>query len=242
MTKIDYSKVEREMKEALHRLQAKHLAQGKSITSKRASDFFGLDEPRARPVPEDPVVALLGQEAAKHLSQPTQACPEAPTPPQGLTASPPCEDGPKEEVEEREQAVLETPKQESLYAIRPQAARTPKPSPPALPQAPYADAFLEDSPPLYVLRQHILWLKRRHLDNRYELLGTTRDEVMAFRRAPRLTKTQLQRVLELNARAQQLRTVLLSEEASGSDTLLVKKQTESHVHKRFNVKDGWMPL
>ena len=100
--------------------------------------------------------------------------------------------------------------------------------------------FLESSSPLYVLRQHVLWLKRHHKDNRYELLGTTRSEIMALRTAQRLSEEQLVRIKEINARAEEIRAEILA--SKGSDEGEIEDQKKKQKTKRFNVKDTWLPL
>lgn len=62
--KVDYSKVEKEVGEALIKMQIEQLQQGKPLESSRAIEYYGLGE-HARPVQEDPVEKLLAEEAAK---------------------------------------------------------------------------------------------------------------------------------------------------------------------------------
>ncbi len=57
--KIDYSKVEQHLAEALIRMQVDQLTHGKPTASQRSKDYYGLDDTTPRPVREDPVERLI---------------------------------------------------------------------------------------------------------------------------------------------------------------------------------------
>lgn len=245
MGKIDYSKAEREMHEALQRMRVKNLAEGKSVTSKRASEYYGLEEQAPRPTPEEPVAKLLREEAAKEeveekkrLEQKDQPSPSETGQEQPSPIS--------TEAEEEEEIPFEIIRRPPVYDVmrkaRGQSRRPPKAIAAPPPEVPPSDKFLEPSSHLYILRQHILWLKRKHFDNRYELLGTTREEVMAFRHAKRLSDEQVQRIKELNYRAEEVKAGILAESGVKTEEMLIQQQKQKHKTKRFNVKDTWLPL
>ena len=245
MGKIDYSKAEREIHDALQRMRVKELAEGRSVTSRRAADFFGLSQDTPRPASDEAVSKLVREEAAQLEEEPKRrkeeearklaeqkAALEGKAPPQ-----------PKQEKEPAEDAfevIRKTPVYDVLRKARSQSDRPPRfaVSPPS--DVPPSDMILESSSPLYVLRQHVLWLKRHHKDNRYELLGTTRSEIMALRTAQRLSEEQLVRIKEINARAEEIRAEILA--SKGSDEGEIEDQKKKQKTKRFNVKDTWLHL
>ena len=159
MGKIDYSKAEREIHDAIQRMRVKELAEGKSVTSQRAADFFGLSQETPRPASEEVVTKLVREEAARVETEDQQKKEEetrARAQPEG---APPL---PKKDVELTEdefEVVRKTPVYDVLRRARRQSERPPKVSVPPPADVPASDAFLERSSSLYVLRQHILWLK-----------------------------------------------------------------------------------
>lgn len=261
MGKIDYSKAEREMHDALQRMRVKELAEGKSVTSQRAADYYGLAQTTPRPTPEEPVAKLVREEAAKLEStqqrkkeeeeaerklaeERAKAAPEgtAPAPQQ----PPPIKQTvrrPTEPPEEEEfEVVKRTPQYDVLRKARRQSMRPPKFIAPPPPDVPPSDTFREQPSPLIVLRQHILWLKRRHREDRYEILGTTRAEVMAFRTAQRLTEAQVKRIKEINVRAEEVKAEIQASEGIKTEEANVEAQQKKSKEKRFNIKDTWLPL
>jgi hypothetical protein len=242
MAKIDYSKAEREMHTALQRMRVKNLAEGKSVTSQRAAEYYGLNEPTPRPTPEEPVAKLLREEAANEELAEEKA--------KALAAQPPPEQGAEPEplprVKEKEAPVFEVISKPPVYDVmrkaRGQSQRPPKFVAQEPSDVPPSDKFLEPASQLYILRQHILWLKRKHYDNRYEMLGTTREEIMSFRRSKRLSEEQNVRIKELNSRAEEVKAGIMAEEGMKTEDKQIEKQQIKHKTKRFNVKETWLPL
>ncbi len=230
MAKIDYSKAEREFEQAVRQTRIKDLAEGKPAPTERAISYFGLKEETPRPVTDDTVGKLLREEAAAEEEEETK--------PQETLQ-------PTEELVEEEPLIVpleKTPEADVIYKARKQSTRVPKRPQPQPTTTPPGDQFLEEPAPLLVLRKHLLWLKRRHIDNRYELLGTTIEEVFSFRNAERLTPEQIKRIQQLNERAGELKTKLLIELGSQTDETLIEKEQKTQKRKRFNVKDTWIPL
>lgn len=253
MGKIDYSKAEREMHDAMQRMRVKQLAEGKSVTSQRAADFYGLSQETPRPTPEEPVAKLVREEAAKLEASQKQKKEEEATKKitegkaaQGQTPPTPQPRPKKESGEPPEEAefevVRQTPKYDVLRKARQQSGRPPKYVAPPPPDVPPSDTFRETASPLIVLRQHVLWLKRRHREDRYEVLGTTRAEVMEFRAAKRLTEAQITRIKEINVRAEEVKAEILASEGVKTEDEAVEQQKKKSKEKRFNVKDTWLPL
>ncbi|MBS0655769.1 MAG: hypothetical protein JSR46_08330, partial [Verrucomicrobia bacterium] len=57
MAKIDYSKVEQNLGEALHRFFIQKLVEGESVKHPRASSYVGLEQ--NKPIPQDSVIQAL---------------------------------------------------------------------------------------------------------------------------------------------------------------------------------------
>ena len=74
------------------------------------------------------------------------------------------------------------------------------------------------------------------------MLGTTREEIMAFRRTKRLSEEQTSRIKELNARAEEVKAGIMAEEGMKTEDKQIEKQKIKHKTKRFNVKETWLPL
>jgi hypothetical protein len=225
MTKINYSKAEHEFGEAVQHTHIKDLAEGKPSPTERAIKYFGLEEESPRPVTDDPVGKLLREEAAEEEQSQLSS---------------------NESTEIEEEPVVypldKTPENDVIYKARRQSERVPKRLQPLPPRQSTANQFLEDPSPLLILRKHILWLKRQHIENRYEMLGTTIEEVFKFREAKRLSPEQLKRITEINDRASEVKAQLLINLGSETDENLIEKEKSRQQKKRFNVNESWIPL
>ena len=65
---------------------------------------------------------------------------------------------------------------------------------------------------------------------------------MSFRHAKRLSDAQLERIKELNARAEEVIAGILAEQGMKTEEMQIEKQKQKHRTKRFNVKETWLPL
>jgi hypothetical protein len=230
MSNIDYSKAEKEVEKAVQHERVKNLIEGKPITSSNAIRYFALEEDTPRPPPPDNVEKLLCETAAAEEDELLQE--EAQT-----------EASEEEEETEEEFEILEKiPESDTLKKARKQSTRLPKRKPIPGKTLPLAEKFLEKSALLFILRQHILWLKRLHFDDRYEKLGTTKEEIFAFRRSRRLSDVDLKRIKELNVRAEKLKKELLEEEEITTVEEEIEREKQRHKTKRFNTRETWIPL
>lgn len=233
MAKIDYTKVEREIQRVQEALQKRQLIEGKPIISSRAQSYYGVDN-EPRPVPEEAVEKLLNDEKEEEKLQKTGEAPylvESSLPEIGAPTL------------DESGAISSTPKDESLFQY-PKTKRKP-------PQRPIhnvnleltSDKIAEKISPLYVLRQHILWMKRQHIDKRYELIGTSREEIATFRAKERIQDQDLVRINELIKKATYVRSVWEKKKlgAASLEELIdiMKKRSKN---KRFNIRDKWLPL
>lgn len=230
MGNVDYSKAEKEVEKAVQRERVKNLIEGKPITSSGAIRYFALEEDTPRPPPPDHVEKLMSETAAVEEEAP---------PEEKLPEGTPEED---EETEEEFEIIEKIPEVDTLKKARKQSPRLPKRRPVPSKALPPAEKFVEKTSPLFILRQHILWLKRLHFDDRYEKLGTTKEEVFAFRRARRLSEADLKRIKELNMRAEKLKKDLLEEKEIASVEEAIEKEKKRHKTKRFNTRETWIPL
>ncbi len=237
MAKIDYSKAEKEISEALRKMRAKQLVEGKTITSKRAADYYGLVEEDPRPVPQDPVAQLLSEEAAKEevekeiVDAPIETEEEEISLEEDLEIEDPFFGGAEESVEK-----------DNLVPAKKQSKRVPRKKPREVPDVPPSEKFIEPLSPLAVLRKHLFWMKRLHITNRFEAIGTTKEELTALCKARRLSAKQIERTQELNKRAQKVKEEILKKSKSKTDENLIKEQKKSHKDKRFHKKKTWLPL
>ena len=242
MAKIDYSKAEREIHTALQRMRVKNLAEGKSVTSQRAAEYYGLNEPSPRPTPEEPVAKLLREEAAKEEVAEEKEKVKAAQPPPEEGAVPQLMPRARDKEPPAFEIITKPPVYDVMTKARGQSQRPPKYVAQEPPEVPPSDKFFEPASQLYILRQHILWLKMKHYDNRYEMLGTSREEIMSFRRSKRLSEEQTSRIKELNARAEEVKAGIMAEQGMKTEDKQIEKQQIKHKTKRFNVKETWLPL
>jgi hypothetical protein len=252
MAKVDYTKAEKNLEAILQADRMKKLQEGKTITSSRAMDYYGLSEDAARPTPEEPVERLIREMAAKEEREPKEE-PSAENekkpaePDQIEEASSPHQEPKNEPIIEEEEGedigtISSTPTADVLSKTKTQSSRAPKrqalPPKKTLP----SEKFLEPLSPLITLRKHLLWFKQQHFDDRYERIGTTKEEVFTFRRAAKLTPEQTQRVIELNHKAEKIKAELLKTKGSESDEDMIEREKKRHKTKRFNVRETWLPL
>jgi len=238
MAKINYSKAEKVVGEALRKMRARQLAEGKTVTSKRAEEYYGLSDKYPRPVPQDPVEQLLSEEAAKEETEheiiatppSDEETADEETPP-GLEVS-----DPFFEMEE------ETEEADKLVPAKKQSKRVPKKEISEVADVPSSEKFHEPLSPLALLRKHLFWLKRLHVDNRFETIGTTMEEISSLCNTRRLSSEQLDRINELNKRAQTVKEQLLKKTKSETDENLIERQKKAHKNKRFHKKESWLPL
>ena len=199
MADINYSKAEKEVEKAVQNTKVKSLVEGKSVTSKRAMDFYALEEESPRPAPEDRVERLISETAAqeeeKEKEEKKQKHAQPTSKAEGPSPLPSPEKVPEEDeqLEEEFEIITEIPHSDTIRKARKLSPRIPQQIAPPLRKVPPSERYLEKPSPLLVLRKHILWFKRQHIEDRYERLGTTKDEVFLLRKAERLTNKQLER-------------------------------------------------
>jgi len=224
--KIDYSKAEKEISEAIQKTNIKHLSEGKSITSRRAAEFYGIEEPVEHPAPTDPVEEMLEEAASEE---------------EAYKLSPQETEEGEEPIPEEEHfpSIEETPTHDTLEQHKPVRSTRARPPPPTLP---YSETFVEATSPLTVLENHLLWFKQQHVKKRYAQLGTTKEEIVSFQKSHRLSPEQKARIQELNTKAKELKETLLKEQGCTSDETLIKEQQQQHKRKRFHIKKSWTPL
>lgn len=231
MSKINYSKVEQELRQALIQMQMKQLAEGKPIISSRAQEFYGITT-TPRPVHEDIIEQLLEEEAKKQISQ------------QNETQTPFTQQENIPSLEEPlNQSIHATPTQDSITQAPGRRTSPPKRPELAIDLSHTSETMETKLSPLYILRQHILWMKRQHIDKRYELLGTTQEEVFSLRKKDRLSNEDLLRIKTLIAKAEHVRVIWEKNILKSVSTEeLITTQKKKHRTKRFNVRDKWIPL
>ncbi len=96
--------------------------------------------------------------------------------------------------------------------------------------------------PVYILRKHLLWFIRKRVANIYKLLGTTKEEVLEFRKKKELSSEDYKRVGEILTKAQEINQRLMKKLGIDTDDALVQKEVLKHKTKRFNIRESWLPL
>ncbi len=221
MAKIDYSKAEESMNEAIERMRAQKLQKGLTVTSDHAIEFYGIDDtPRNKP--KDSVEILLEEEA---LGGKTEIKPDTEN---------------EDEYEELGKTVKEIPLSETLVKSRPRKSYQQEKA--VVVESSPRENVTEPISPLLKLRKHILWLKTKGIKERYELLGTTKNEVLTLRKKKELTQKDIERVQELNDNAEKVRSDLLKKESINTDNDLIEQQKKASKNKYLSVRDRWLKL
>ena len=233
MAKIDYTKIEQQIQKIQQAMQKKQLEEGKPIISARAQEYYGVNK-EPRPIPEEAIEKLLNEE--KDTSENTEMLTRIESASDMPEIAPPSD---KNETE----SISKTPTNDTLYQY-PKSQRSSAPRPELDINLNLTSEKVSDKiSPLYVLRQHIFWMKRQHIDKRYELIGSSRDEVFGLRKKERLQEADLIRVQELIKKAVHVRAVWEKKKlGAASIDELIEIQKKRAKNKRFNVRDKWIPL
>lgn len=96
--------------------------------------------------------------------------------------------------------------------------------------------------PIYILRKHLLWFVRKRVANIYKLLGTTKEEIISFRKKREFTPEEAKRIEEILAKSKEINAKLMKKLGLDTDDSLVEKEKKKHMLRRFNVRDSWLPL
>ena len=254
MAKINYTKVEQELNEALRVMYTKKLMQGEPSVSQRAVSYYGMDSGE-RPKPRDAVVDELEaiEEEAEFLRQEIERMRKVKMMAQkgkegvlgGLQAF--AENGVilDEEGEHLEYGPApmadKAPAQEQKPDIKGQADEK-GPSQPVKEDIPTIDEAASKLPPLLLIRRLILWMRKKRVVDLYRLLGTSEEEMVALRDKEKLTPKDEERVKELLEKGKQLKVKLMKKLGLEDDQKIVSKEYKKNKTKRFNVKDTWLPM
>jgi hypothetical protein len=212
MAKVDFSKVEENLRQAMHTIFVKKIEQGMSSVSERAADFYRLDETQGRGPTDSVIEALeeMAQEGDIGGSEPTTVAL-----------------GGDLDTTETMRSSKSPPKMKELKEEAAKASLpTEKPS----------------LSPLFLLRRHLLWFAKNRIEKIYELLGTTKEEVQALRKKEKLTETDQQLLQAILQKAEEVKRDFAQKMGLASDEDLISKEREAHRTKRFNVKKSWIPL
>ena len=206
MGKIDFTKVEESLAQALQTNLIKKIVEGEPNVSSEAVTFYRLDD-GPRPKTIDPIIQALDElrKEAEELEKALRLAGEALT--------------------EEKEAPLEAA---GVSVINPPEKVPTKKIP----------TFT----PLFLLRQHLLWFKRKKIKDAYTTLGITEQEIRDLRKKGTLSTEDQQKVLELLERADELRTATIKQLGVEEDSVYIEKERKRHVQKRFKVKESWLPL
>lgn len=225
MTKIDFTKVEEKLAQAIHSMFVQKLMSGKETISDHAIAFYGIDS-GPRPKPKDSVVEALQElEIEAEAERVAQLAELAAS--QGQT--------------DIKEPIQEIKKPEPLPEIK-----LPEVTPEAAQNVP-AITILPTTPPpplspLFLLRRHLLWFKRKKVKNYYELVKTTKEEIAEFRKKETFNEQELERIRELLQNAEEIKIRLMKKLGLEDDTTVIERERKKTINKRFNIKDTWLPL
>lgn len=94
---------------------------------------------------------------------------------------------------------------------------------------------------LNVIR-HLKYIKEKHPDY-YIQLAITTDEETRLSNPNKLTQENWKRLKEINDKIEEyLRSNRNSTKENPEDAAQIETQLKEHIHKRYNVKKGWVPL
>ena len=96
--------------------------------------------------------------------------------------------------------------------------------------------------PLFLLRQHLLWFKRKKIKDVFTTLGIGEQEIRDLRKKSSLNEEEQQKILDLLEKADDLRTSIIKKLGVEDDTVYIEKERKKHITKRFKVKETWLPL
>jgi hypothetical protein len=212
MAKVDFTKVEESLATALQTNLIKKIVLGEPTVSTEAVSYYRMDD-GPRPKPIDPIIQVL-DEIRKEV----------------------------DELEEEARLALlaagggdaKTAKEETLEAEKtPAVIAAPEKVP---------TKKVPTFTPLFLLRQHLLWFKRKKIKDIFTTLGIQEQEIRDLRKKGTLSEEEQQKVIELLEKADDLRTSLIKKLGVEDDTVYIEKERKKHITKRFKVKETWLPM
>ncbi len=236
MAKIDFSKVERQLTDALHSMFVKKLYEGKPSVSKRAVTFYAMDS-GPRPKPRDAVVdeleAIEKEEKEFEKQERERKIREEENIRKGLL----------EQQMHEEGSDFNEPKAEAVHPEN--APITEQKQPVEIPQREYiptTDEVPLAHPSMLQLRRLVLWMKQKRVIDLFKYIGTTEEEYLQLRRKTTLTSEDEERIEQILKMAKQVKGKILKKLGIEEDATLIAKEAKKHKTKRFNIKDTWLPL
>ncbi|MDB6081782.1 MAG: hypothetical protein JWO53_1054 [Chlamydiia bacterium] len=212
MAKIDFTKVEEKLAAAVRSMFIKKVKEGKPTVSRGMASYYAIDT-GPRPKPIDPVIQAL-QELEEEGKRAAIAQPAT-----------------QEESGESISESIASLQKSSVGPVQPPALEEISLHPTASPPT-----------PLFLLRKHLLWFKRKKVKDSYGLVGTSEEEIKELRKKGTLTKEELQHIEQLLAKASDVKVKLIKKLGLEDDSTLVEKERKKHITKRFNIKETWLPL
>lgn len=237
MVKIDFTKVEERLNNAMQTMFVKKLMAGKATLSSRAVEFYRLDD-GPRPKTEDTVIQGLEELEEETREREEQARLEGlkalqQIPGQVGAQQVYTEKAPKKETPQREDASDDDDEEKKL-----------KPKIVAFAYEKITTTDLEERPPkpAFVLKKHIAWFKKKKIKDFYKILGTSEEETKELCKKKTLTDLEEKRVDDILRRAKPLKVALLKKLGVAEDEALIEKERKKHRTRRFNIRDSWLPL
>ena len=215
MSKLDFTKVEESLTNAMHAMFVKKITEGKPSISKRLVRFYGVDS-GPRPKPKDPVIETIDEmreetrlallEAAQKEGEQEIALPPKKEPPEPPSPLPPPEE---EETEEEELSPEKVNRRRFLMTL---------------------------------LRQHFQWFRKMRVRDLNTKLGSSGKEIDNLDKKETLTPEEAKRLEELVEKAHEVKIQTMKELGLETDEVVIEKQRKKHTTKRLNIRENWLPL
>ena len=198
MAKIKFEHAEKNMGDAMHYWFIKKISSGKSSAYPRAAAYLGMGQ--TKPGPEDSVIGAINEWREDLLDEALER---------------------EEELQQKEEETEELPREE--IEIQKEEIQEP--------EAVTEEIHLEETPtpmvsPMYILRKRILWFIRKRVTNIYELLGTTKEEVVALRKKKDKTPEDEKKIQELLDKSHEINERLLQRLGIKTDDDLIEKEKQ----------------
>lgn len=215
MGKIDFSKVEASLSQALHSMFIKKIIDGKPSVSSRAASFYRLDKDKGAK-PTDPVIAGL-----EELQQATE---ESETKETGLFEE---ESRPKEGTLPEIPSMEPPPPEEKEEVVSEEIKMVENAS--------------SHFPLQLILKKHLIFFIRRKIAI-YGELKMSKESVLALLHKETLSAEDEALVKKLVDETTKLKEEVLKKAGVDTTDALIEQERKRHRTKRYNTKDTWLPL
>lgn len=225
MSKIDFTKVEEKLMLAIHAMFVKKINAGKSVVSPRAINFFRLND-GPRPKPPDAILQAIDEMRQEQELLEKEL----------------------EEAQSAETIPADTP---NVPQAKPSESVAPSSTPTSTNIPSQGEKALDEESeeelnpkliPWYYLQQHLMWFKKKKVKDVYTTLNVTKDELNSYDKKRDFSNEEFQRIEQILEKAKELKMRKMKEMGLATDETLIESQRRTHIYKRFNIRENWLPL